>query len=159
MSENTTRVAACILMLFLLSSAAPIKVDTSPVYIFGIPGLTPTATGAWASAFGLFAFLWREIRLDRKLSSEDREARREGYAAQVASLSTENRKLREDLRASDDRHAAYRKLCQEETDQLRDEVRQIKEEFDGWKRKVLSYGESAGHLMQDMRDGKHDDRQ
>jgi len=151
---RSIKIAACIGLFVLLTSAARIKVDTSPVYLFGLPGITPTAGGAWATAIAVSAWLWREWRVERKMSSEDRLARREGYAAQVASLSDENRKLRGDLMAYDERHASYRRQCQEETDQLREEIRAIKEEFDGWKRKVASYGESAGHLVRDMREGK-----
>lgn len=82
------------------------------------------------------AYFVREWRETRKLSSEDRLARRDGYAKQVASLQAENRGLRADVADIEKRHDEYRRLCHAETDQLRDQVVMLENRMSGLLRKL-----------------------
>lgn len=92
--------------------------------------VTPGAAGIWTLVIMIGAFLIREWRESRKLSSSDRQARREGYAKQVSGLQVENRELRreitktrreyaDELRIVRAEFADYRLLCEHETHQLR----------------------------------------
>ena len=112
--------------------------------------LTPGAYGVWAIALMLAGFLTKEWRETRKLSSEDRQARREGYARQVEELSKENRALRTELTEEREHSAAHRKQCHVETDQLRTWVRNLEDELEGYKRK---FAELSLELMK-IKDGK-----
>lgn len=98
---------------------------------------------------------WRETR---KLSAEDRLARREGYAKQVGVLMTENRNLRADLAAAEARHNQYRlesekryddhrRTCEAETSQLRDEVRELEDTVTGFKRKLDAQAGAVGRAV------------
>lgn len=87
------------------------------------------AAGIWVGVLLIFAHMLREWRETRKLSAEDRLARREGYAKQVESLMRENRALREDLARMEAEHTAHRKSCHEETDALRKKVRILEDEI------------------------------
>lgn len=90
---------------------------------------TPGAYGIWTGVLLFMAHMIREWRETRKLSAEDRLARREGYAKQVASLMAENRSLREDLARMEAEHNAHRRSYHEETDALRKKVRVLEDEI------------------------------
>lgn len=89
---------------------------------------TPGAVGVWVGVIMFAGWILREWRETKKLSAEDRLARREGYEKQVQLLTAENRELAEDQRQLREEYDRYRKLCQEETDALRKHV--VKLEFD-----------------------------
>jgi hypothetical protein len=98
--------------------------------------LTPGAVGIWLGV-GMFALYWiREFRETRKLSSEDRQARREGFESMVKSLQAENRDLRREMQADREAHAAYRQLCHQETDMLRKQIIDLHDEIAGYKRRL-----------------------
>jgi len=114
-----------------------------------LAGFTPGGAGVWTLVVMVGAYLAREWRETRKLSLEDRNARREGYARQVETLMGENRALVNDLhrlheeydagmRALRADHDAYRKQCQVETDQLRSMVVALEGEVEGLKRRVAT---------------------
>lgn len=97
---------------------------------------TPGAAGVWTGVIMFAGWLMREWRETRKLSAEDRQARREGYAKQVELLTTENRGLMADQRALREEYDRYRTLCHAETDQLRDQVVALENRISGLLRKV-----------------------
>lgn len=97
---------------------------------------TPGAYGIWSGVLMFAAWWLREWRETRKLSAEDRLARRDGYAKQVEMLMGENRGLRSDLAAMEKRHSDYRTLCHQETDQLRDQVVHLENKIAGLMRKL-----------------------
>ena len=84
----------------------------------------------------------REYRETRKLSTEDRLARREGYAKQVEGLLVENRRLRTDLAEFEQRHTEYRRYCEDEHDAHRKMIRDLADEVTGLKR-ALAAGQVA----------------
>jgi predicted RNase H-like nuclease (RuvC/YqgF family) len=96
-----------------------------------IERITATLTTGGVGIWGIFILMTghyvREWNASRKLSMEDRQAKREGYAAQVAQLMAENRALAADQKALRDEYNLYRRHCQEETDELRRENRQESE--------------------------------
>lgn len=98
--------------------------------------VTPGAVGIWIAVGMLAVHFIREWRENRKLSADDRVARREGYETQVRDLRTENRALIDDLRSLRKEYDEHRKLCQQETDQLRDMLVAVQDELQGLKRKV-----------------------
>lgn len=73
--------------------------------------MTPGAVGIWFLVAMFAIYFIREWRETRKLSLEDRLARRDGYAKQVSGLQVENRELRAEVQRVMDTHDAYRKLC------------------------------------------------
>lgn len=96
----------------------------------------------------------REWRLTRKLSLDDRLARRDGYAAQVSSLQAENRALREDMLVRDGKHYEeiqlvrheydeYRKLCEMENEQHRGAITALQDQVSGLKRRLATLGLEA----------------
>lgn len=98
--------------------------------------ITFGATGVWTGV-AMFAAWWiREHRETRKMSHEDRLARRDGYAKQVELLMTENRNLGHDLTALRAEYNEYRRLCHAETDQLRTMVINAENLMAGLNRKV-----------------------
>lgn len=97
---------------------------------------TPGAAGIWTLVIMGAAYLAREWRENRKLSAEDRLARREGYEKQVAHLTAENRALAQDMKQLREEYDRYRRLCQEETDQLRQHIISIEHELSGAKRRM-----------------------
>ena len=108
---------------------------------------TPGAYGVWTGVL-MFAGWWlKEWRETRKLSLDDRNARREGYAKQVEELTKENRSLRADLVASEDRHAEYRKACQQETDRLRQDIRGLEDMVTGFKRQLAQQASTIGRAI------------
>lgn len=104
-----------------------------------IGSMTAGAVGVWALVFMFGIYFLREWRETRKLSLEDRLARRDGYAKQVSSLMIENRELRHELHNVQQAHSAYRKLCNEETDQLRRQLMDIEDELQGYKRQLAQH--------------------
>lgn len=100
----------------------------------GIKGWEPQAYGVWTLVILVAAFLIREWRETRKLSADDRLARREGYAKQVEGLQRENRELRGELAEVRAAHDDYRRLCHAETDQLRAQVINLQTQVAGFER-------------------------
>lgn len=96
---------------------------------------TPGTYGVWMLVLMAAAHFAREWRLTRKLTSEERQARREGWTAQVEMLQRECRERAEDTRRLRGEYDEYRKLCQVETDQLRDMLQRQEDEISGLKRK------------------------
>lgn len=82
------------------------------------------------------AYILREWRETRKLSFDDRMARREGYSRQVSDLTDENRALRTDQRLLREEYDHYRRLCQAETDQLRTDMQAQANRISGMMRKI-----------------------
>lgn len=111
-------------------------------------GWTPGATGIWLIAGMFMIYLLREWRETRKLSAEDRQARREGYARQVETLMKENRDQRAELQQVQAAFDEYRRLCRLETDQLRDEIRGLQDEITGMKRQEAGIAASAARRRQ-----------
>lgn len=144
--RDRARIAIAAAALLLLTAAAP----PAPGNLFGINGLTITGAGTWTGVMMFGGWLLREWRETRKLSADDRLARREGYAKQVESLQVENRKLRGDLADQEERHTEYRHACQRETDQLRAEVRGLEDEITGLKRRLDSQASTLGRAMLGM---------
>lgn len=101
---------------------------------------TPTSYGVWTGVLMFLAWMAREWRETRKLSSEDRLARREGYAKQVESLQKENRALRSDLRKVEREHDEYRQLCLEENSSLRRAYRTLEDHVAGLERQLTAAG-------------------
>lgn len=106
-------------------------------------GFTPGAYGIWSGVLMFAAWWLREWRETRKLSVDDRNARREGYAKQVSLLSAENRSLMADQRALREEYDHYRRTCHEETDQLRQQVVALEGEVAGLLRKLAEAGIQA----------------
>lgn len=106
---------------------------------------TPGAWGIWTGVMMMAAWYGRQTYLDRKLSADDRLARREGYEAQVQMLMAENRALLKDISDLRREYDDHRKLCQVETDQLRSMVIDLEHEVAGLKR------ERAVDVIQDIK--------
>lgn len=97
-------------------------------------GFTPTTYSVvWVGAM-ITIYMIREWRETRKLSAEDKLARRDGYAKQVQMLMAENRQLLDDQRQLRQEYDAHRRLCQQETDQLRKMIIDLENEIQGLKR-------------------------
>lgn len=103
-----------------------------------IAGLTPGGVGIWFLVVMIGIYLIREWRETRKLSLEDRIARRDGYARQVEVLLKENREQRDDMRKLRDEYDAHRRQCQLETDQLRHMVIDLEGKVEGLNRRVAT---------------------
>ena len=118
---------------------------------------TPGAYGIWTIAAMVATYLLREYRETRKLSSSDKQARREGYAQQVSHLTTENRNLASDLRDLREEYDRYRRLCLQETDQLRDHVVQLENRLSGVLRKIADFTVRIGRteIPTDLADSLH----
>lgn len=112
-----------------------------------IADFTPGAVGIWALVLMFAVYFLREWRETRKLSLEDRLARRDGYAKQVSSLQVENRELRSEVQRVMDTHDAYRKLCHAETDQLRKQLINMADELQGYKRQLADQMLRLTHLV------------
>lgn len=102
------------------------------------PGWTPGGVGIWFVVMLIGGWMLKEWREYRKLSIEDRNARREGYAQQVEVLMKENREQREDMRKLREEYDHHRKICQAETDQLREMIVNLEGEVQGLKRRVAT---------------------
>src|SRR5690606_8678596 len=103
-----------------------------------IADITPTSVGRWKLVLMLGVNGWREWRETRKLCLEDRLARRRGYARQVEELHCENRQLRNDLSRLHREYDLYRKMCQEENSQLRQQIRRVEDMIAGLERRVAT---------------------
>lgn len=103
-----------------------------------IADFTPGAAGIWTGVFMFAGWLAREWRETRKLSAEDRIARRDGYAKQVADLMKENREQREDTRKLREEYDLHRRQCQIETDQLRHMVVDLERKVEGLNRRIAN---------------------
>tara|TARA_Y100001968_G_C19347626_1_gene712927 strand:- start:439 stop:819 length:381 start_codon:yes stop_codon:yes gene_type:complete len=82
----------------------------------------PGALGVWALVIIGAVYFIKEWRENRKLSSEDKLALRDGYAHQVQMLMAENRSLGKDQSELREEYKKYRTACQEETDDLRNQI-------------------------------------
>ena len=109
--------------------------------------ITPGGAGVWTLVVMVGAYIAREWRETRKLSLDDRVARRDGYARQVEMLLSENRSMLLDMRTLRDEYdthrqecqaenAAIRKQWQNECDQLRSEIVRLENRLSGVFRKV-----------------------
>lgn len=103
-----------------------------------IEGFTPGAVGIWVVAAMLIVHFLKEYRETRKMSLEDRLARRDGYARQVEMLMDENRSLRAEMHSMNENHERYRQQCHKENDQLRDMLVTVQNELEGLKRRVAT---------------------
>jgi hypothetical protein len=112
--------------------------------------MTPGGAGIWTGVFMFAAYLIREWRESRKMTTEDRQAKREGFSKQVELLQAENRKLREDLVRNENLHDDYRHACQMETDGLRQQVRGLEDEVTGFKRRLDSQATTLGRAVLGM---------
>lgn len=110
-------------------------------------GITPSAAGVWTLVLMVAGHLLREWRATRKLSLEDRLARRDGYARQVSDLLQENRKLREEMHQMNENHELYRQICHKENDQLRQMLLNVQYELEGLKRKLVTEGLEVAKIM------------
>lgn len=97
---------------------------------------TPGAVGIWVVAAMIAVWFVREYRETRKMSLEDRLARRDGYARQVERLMDENRLLRTEMHQMNEHHERYRQQCHQENDQLRNMLVTVQNELEGLKRRV-----------------------
>ena len=96
-------------------------------------GATPGAYGIWTLVLMIAGWFLKEWRENRKLSSADKLAKREGYAAQVQLLMNENRKLLADMHALRLEYDKHRKQCYAETEELRRMINVLQEDIDGLK--------------------------
>lgn len=99
-------------------------------------GFTPGAYGI----YGILAFVavhfMKEWSADRRLSVEDRQAKREGFTRQLDIYRQENRQLLDDQSKLRKEYDDYRRLCQMETDHLREMLIAVQGELAGYKRRV-----------------------
>lgn len=101
---------------------------------------TPGAYGIWIFGVGwtltqIFKVM-NEWRATRKLSLEERQANREGFTAQVEALKSEVEGLRVENRSLRKEYDDHRRICQEETDQLRSMVVHLQNRLSGLFRKL-----------------------
>lgn len=109
--------------------------------------LTPGAYGIWVIAAMIALRYLKEWRETRKLSLDDRLARREGYAKQVENLQEENRELSKDLRFLREEYDGHRRQCFAETESLRQDLQRKEEEIIGLFRKVADLGMRLARLQ------------
>ncbi len=105
-----------------------------PDFVTILREVTPGAYGIWTLVLMGAGWFFREWRETRKLSADDRLARREGYAAQVQMLMAENRLLLKDLHDMREEYDNHRKLCHLETEQLRGMIIELEREVEALKR-------------------------
>lgn len=91
---------------------------------------TAGSYGIWTGVLLFLGYLTKEWRETRKLSADDRLARRDGYAKQVENLQKENRDLRSDVNGLEDRHQKYREWCEAQHDKDRLLIRELRDEND-----------------------------
>lgn len=121
-----------------------------------LQAMTPGAWGIWVLVLYFIQDNARQRLADRKLSLEDRQANREGFTKQLASVQGENRELRRELseqrEAFDDfraeAHAAHaalqkeydghREICFAETQQLRKDVLELENAKAGLERRIAA---------------------
>lgn len=117
---------------------------------------TPGAAGIWTGVIMFAGWILREWRETRKLSAEDRLARREGYAKQVENLQNECRALLGDLKSLRQEYDHYRQLCHDETDALRKLVMRLEGEIAGYKRRLDLQAMELLHLKGTVEEGLKD---
>lgn len=112
-----------------------------------IQTITP---GNWGIILTLLAFgsgwamtQWKE---NRKLTTAERLAKREGFTAQVELLLNENRALLNDMHQLRIEYDNHRKLCYHETEQLRGMVIALQNEVEGLKRRATQDALEIAHL-------------
>ena len=113
----------------------------TPELVGFLQGMTPGGYGIWAGVLMFLAYWVKEWRENRKLTAADRQARREGFEAQVALLMSENRSLRAEIMLVRKTHDDYRVLCHQETDQLRGQVIRLEDEVAGYKRRLDTHAQ------------------
>lgn len=99
----------------------------------------------------LAIYFMREYRETRKLSLDDRLARRDGYQKQVESLMTENRALRREMHDMNVSHEEHRRLCHQETDQLRKMIVRLEDDLAGLRRERSQDAIELARLRGDMK--------
>lgn len=102
---------------------------------FSLPNWQPQAYGIWTGVLMFAAYIFKGWLETRKLSAADKQANREGFARQVEILISENRNLSGDLTNLRREYDDYRKLCHDETDQLRQQIVHLEDEAAGMRRK------------------------
>jgi hypothetical protein len=95
---------------------------------------TPGAYGIWTGVLMFVGWWLKEWRETRKLSLDDRNARREGYAKQVTMLMAENRALGVDLATLRLQHDQYRQAHVAEAEQLRHDIVRLEDRITGFRR-------------------------
>jgi hypothetical protein len=113
-----------------------------------IQQFTPGAAGIWIGVLMFGGWLVSQWIETRRLSLEDRLARREGYEKQVADLAKENRALRDELSLFRREHEDYRKLCHDETDSLRRQVVTLQNEITGLMRQSSAHAVAVAREVQ-----------
>lgn len=110
--------------------------------------------GIWVLIFMLGIYALREWRDTRKLSVEERQANREGFSRQVELLMGECAALRqwganlgEQLHALRQEYDEHRRLCFNETDQLRQHIVDLENEIAGMKRERAQQAVSAAREL------------
>lgn len=111
-------------------------------------GLTPGGVGIYLILLLIALRYLKEWRETRKLSLDDRLARREGYAKQVENLQNENRALSEDLRELREEYDGHRRQCFAETESLRQDLQRKEQEMVGLFRKVADLSMRLSRLQQ-----------
>ena len=98
---------------------------------------TPGAVGVWTGVLMFSIYLLREWRENRKLSFEDRIARRDGYAKQVEMLMRENRSLMTDLSTFRRELDENRERCDAENQHLHSLIDILRTEVSDLRSKAL----------------------
>lgn len=106
-----------------------------PLSLLGNLLKDPGTIGVWTLVLIGLIYFFREWRESRKLSAEDKLARRDGYAKQVEMLMAENRSLAKDQVELREEYKYYRKACQEETDELRIEIFNLRSSVEEYRRR------------------------
>lgn len=102
-----------------------------------IKAFTPGAVGVWTGVAMFAIYLLREWRENRKLTAEDRLARRDGYAKQIEMLMHENRALMADQAALRRELEENRKQCDIENGKLRAAIEELQSEVAELRKKSL----------------------
>lgn len=124
--------------------------------IQAIIGMSAGAKGIWLFGFILVSaqlLKWlAEYRAFRRLSIEEKQARREGFTAQVEFLTRQlalaNERLEAldgDLAAEREAHDTYRRLCRAETDQLRGQITRLEDDLAALHRRRSAASVAAAH--------------
>lgn len=110
--------------------------------------LTPGGVGIWTGVLAFLTYWGKQYIEERKLSSADRQARREGFEAQVTLLMNENRSLRREMQQDREAHAAYRQLCHQETDALRQHIIKLEDDIAGYKRQLATHAIKVAQITE-----------
>lgn len=111
---------------------------------------TPGAWGIWTGVLMFAGWFFREWRETRKLSADDRLARRDGYAAQVQMLMTENRLLLADIADVRRQYDEHRKQCIEETNELRQRINDLEKSVSTMQGEIDDHVEKAADYEQQL---------